>query len=103
MIITATNPAPNTVTLSANYLHIESSTAVGALFVLLLVDDTGNISFSKSVYLALDRMESVQFMQSNISQGNYTVLAFRLEQNGRFMLGQVLPATIESVIVSGQG
>ena len=95
------SPAPNTVTLSASY--IENSPAMGVVFALLFTDDGGSVNFAKSVYLVLDRMESDQFMQGNISEGDYTVLAFDVEGNGRLEVGQSSPAAVGSVVVSGQG
>lgn len=103
MVIRVINATLNTVILGADYLQIENSAVRGGLFSLLHVNDAGDVNFNKSVYIVLNEMESIQFMLSNVSQGNYTVLAFCLKQNGRFELGQVPPATIASAIVSGQG
>ena len=94
------SPAPNTVTLSAAY--IENSPAMGVVFALLFTDDAGSVNFTKSVYLVLDR-ESDQFMQGSISGGDYTILAFDVEGNGRLEVGQSFPAAVGSVVVSGQG
>ena len=93
--------SPNAVTLSASY--IENSPAVGAAFALLRTDDAGNVDFASSVYLVLDRVESDQFVQTSISKGNYTVLAFDVEGNGRLGLGQTSPAAVRSAAISGQG
>ena len=95
------SPDPNTVTLSASY--VEDSPAMGIMFALLFVDDDGGVNFTNSVYLVLDREESNQFTQGNISQGDYTVLAFDVEGNGRLELGQSSPAAVGNVTVSGQG
>ena len=95
------SPAPNTVTLSAAY--IENSPAMGVVFALLFTDDTGSVNFTKSVYLVLNRIESEGLTQGNLSRGDYTVLAFDVEGNGRLEVGQSFPAAEGRVSVSGEG
>ena len=97
-IIGVDSSSPNAVTLSASY--IENSPAVGAVFALLWTDDAGSVDFANSVYLVLDRVQSDQFVQTNIGRGNYTVLAFDVEQDGR---ANRVPAAEGTVTVSGRG
>ena len=96
---------PNAVDLSASY--VENSPAVGVLFVLVLTNGVGdmdtNQQMDQPIYLVLDRESSDQFMQENITQGEYTVLAFDVESDGTLVLGINSPAAVGSVVVHGEG
>ena len=96
---------PNAVDLSASY--VENSPAVGVLFVLVLTNGVGdmdtNQQMDQPIYLVLDRESSDQFMQENITQGDYTVLAFDVESDGTLVLGINSPAAVGSVVVHGEG
>ena len=96
--IAVDSPAPNAVTLNANYL--ENSPAVGVVFVLLFTDDVGSVNFTKSLYLVLDNVQSSRFIQHNVTRGEYSVVAFDVESNGRPWNS---PATEDRVIVTGEG
>ena len=96
--IAVDSPAPNAVTLNASYL--ENSPAMGVVFVLLFTDDAGSVNFTKSLYLVLDRVESSNFLQNNVTQGRYDVLAFDVEEDGRLWSS---PAEQETVTVGGEG
>ena len=99
--IGVSSAAPNTVSLSASFSEI--SAAEGVMFVLLFTEESGSVSFTDSVYLVLNRAQSNQFMQANITQGQYTVLAFDVEGNGKLEPRQSSAAAEESIRVSGQG
>ena len=92
------SPAPNAVTLSVSYL--ENSPAMGVVFVLLFTDDAGTVNFTKSLYLVLDKVQSSAFIKHDISQGEYSVVAFDVESNGRPWSS---PAVQDRVIITGEG
>ena len=96
---------PNAVNLSASY--VENSPAVGVLFVLVLTNGVGDMDtdqqMDQPIYLVLDRESSDQFVQENITQGDYTVLAFDVESDGTLVLGINSPAAVGSVVVHGEG
>ena len=96
---------PNAVDLSASY--VENSPALGVLFVLVLTNGVGdmdtNQQMDQPIYLVLDREGSDQFMQENITQGDYTVLAFDVESDGTLVVGINSPAAVGSVVVHGEG
>ena len=96
---------PNAVDLSAS--HVENSPALGVLFVLVLTNGVGDMDtnhpMDQPIYLVLDRERSGQFMQDNITQGEYTVLAFDVESDGTLVLGVNSPAVVGSVVVHGEG
>ena len=97
--IAVDSPAPNAVTLNASYL--ENSPAMGVAFVLLFTDDAGSVNFTKSLYLVLDNVaDSSSFIQNNVTQGRYDVLAFDVEEDGRLWSS---PAVQETVTVSASG
>ena len=92
---------PNAVDLSASY--VENSPALGVLFVLVLTNGVEDMDTNQPIYLVLDRERSGQFMQENITQGDYTVLAFDVESDGTLVLGINSPAAVGSVVVRGEG
>ena len=96
---------PNSVDLSASY--VENSPALGVLFVLVLTNGVGDMDtnqpMDQPIYLVLDRESSDQFVQDNITQGDYTVLAFDVESDGTLVLGISSPAAVGSVVVHGEG
>ena len=96
--IAVDSPAPNAVTLNASYL--ENSPAMGVVFVLLFTDDAGSVNFTKSLYLVLDNVESSGFIQHNVTQGEYSVVAFDVESNGRPWNSSAAP---DRVIITGEG
>ena len=96
--IAVDSPAPNAVTLNASYL--ENSPAMGVVFVLLFTGDAGSVNFTKSLYLVLDRVESSGFIQHDITPGEYSVVAFDVESNGRPWSS---PAVQDRVIITGEG
>ena len=96
--IAVDSPAPNAVTLNASYL--ENSPAMGVVFVLLFTDDAGSVNFTKSLYLVLDKVESSGFIQHDVTRGEYRVVAFDVESNGRLTNS---PAVRDRVIITGEG
>jgi hypothetical protein len=94
------NAATNAVALSASF--VENSPALGVLFILLFTRGIDGVDYSKSVFLVLDRTMAMSYMQ-NVAGGDYTVLAFDVEGDGRVKLGPGSPAAIESISVEGQG
>ena len=96
--IAVDSSAPNAVTLNASYL--ENSLAMGVVFVLLFTDDAGSVNFTKSLYLVLDNVESSGFIQHNVTRGEYSVVAFDVESNGRVWNSS---AAQDRVIITGEG
>jgi hypothetical protein len=94
------NAATNAVALSASF--VENSPALGVLFILLFTSGIDGVDYFKSVFQVLDRTMAMGHMQ-NVSGGDYTVLAFDVEGDGRVKLGPSSPAAIESISVEGQG
>ena len=96
---------PNAIHLSA--IYVENSPALGVLFVLVLTNGVGdmdtNQQMDQPIYLVLDGESSDQFMQENITQGDYAVLAFDVESDGTLVLGINSPAAVGSVVVHGEG
>ena len=86
---------------------MENSPALGVLFVLVLTNGVGDMDtnqlMDQPIYLVLDRESSDQFVQDNITQGDYTVLAFDVESDGTLVLGINSPAAVGSVVVHGEG
>lgn len=99
--IKATSSSPNVVTLNA---YLSSSEDIGLVFSLLPGSNTGGVNFSGSIYLVLSSTQFFHgFMQDNISQGNYTVLAYNMDRLGRLQLGESIPGAISNVTVHGKG
>ena len=96
--IAVDSSAPNSVTLNASYL--ENSPAVGVVFVLLFTDDADSVNFTKSLYLVLDNVQSSVFIQHSVTRGEYSVVAFDVESNGRPWNSS---AAQDRVIITGEG
>ena len=67
---------------------------------LLLTDGAGGFNFTDSLYLVLDSSQSREFVQYDVTQGEYVVMAFDIERDGRPWSS---PAVQESVVVIGDG
>ena len=87
-------------------LYSEHSDARGALFDIVFIDDNGDVNFTRSVLLALDRNTSLHHtLPFNLYPGQYRVFVYDIESDGTLSNGVGYPAvTIELHIRrDGQG
>ena len=86
-------------------LYSEHSDVKGALFDFVFIDDNGDVDFTRSVLLALDRNTSLHHtLPFNLYPGQYRVFVYDIESDGTLSNGVGYPAvTKELVINNGQG
>ena len=64
-------------------LYSEHSDARGALFDFVFIDDNGDVNFTRSVFLALDRNTSLHHtLPFNLYPGQYRVFVYDIESDG---------------------
>ena len=74
-------------------LYSEHSDARGALFDFVFIDDNGDVDFTRSVLLALDRNTSLHHtLPFNLYPGQYRVFAYDIESDGTLSNGVGYPA-----------
>ena len=74
-------------------LYSEHSDARGALFEFVFIDDNGDVDFTSSVLLALDRNTSLHYtLPFNLYSGQYRVFVYDIESDGTLSNGVGYPA-----------
>ena len=74
-------------------LYSEHSDARGALFDFVFIDDNGDVDFTRSVLLALDRNTSLHHtLPFNLYPGQYRVFVYDIESDGTLSNGVSYPA-----------
>ena len=99
---TTTKNSLNEVEVTAFYS--EHSDARGALFDFVFIDDNGDVDFTRSVLLALDRNTSLHHtLPFNLYPGQYRVFVYDIESDGTLSNGVGYPAITDQLITSGSG
>ena len=74
-------------------LYSEHSDARGGLFDFVFIDDNGDVDFTRSVLLALDRNASLHHtLPFNLYPGQYRVFVYDIESDGTLYNGVGYPA-----------
>ena len=74
-------------------LYSEHSDARGALFDFVFIDENGDVDFTRSVLLALDRNTSLHHtLPFNLYPGQYRVFVYDIESDGTLSNGVGYPA-----------
>ena len=82
-------------------LYSEHSDARGALFDFVFIDDNGDVNFTRSVLLALDRNTSLHHTLSfNLYPGQYRVFVYDIESDGTLSNGVGYPAVTNELSTS---
>ena len=72
----------NDILISTDYFA--HSSALGALYTFLFMDENGVINLKKSIYLALNKSASLRhYLQYTLNRGTCIVLVYDIESNGR--------------------
>ena len=78
-------------------LYSEHSDARGALFDFVFIDDNGDVNFTRSVLLAMDRNASLNHTLSlNLYPGQYKVFFYDIESDGTLSNGVSYPAVTDN-------
>ena len=86
--------------------YSKRSTASGALFSFLFITDSGDVNFSRSFLLALDRNTSHNHtLPFDLYPGQYRVFIYDIEHDGTLHKGVGYPAVRDEIFVgrNGQG
>jgi hypothetical protein len=98
------NVAPQNETIHITTTYSEHSTASGALFSFVFITENGDVNFSRSFLLALDRNASYNHtLPFNLYPGHYRVHVYDIEQNGSLISGVGYPAVRRQLGVDGLG
>ena len=101
-ILNATTTETDDVAIVITTLYSVDSNARGALFDFVFIDDNGDVDFSKSVLLALDRNTSLHHtLPFNLYPGQYRVFVYDIESDGTLSNGVDYPAVTGKVFTSG--
>ena len=84
--------------------YFEYSTAIGALYITIFVNEDRSIDFKKSIYLPLDRSSSHNYtLPDNISPGQYQMFVYDIDSNITFHDAVNYPASTDMFSINGQG
>ena len=64
--------------------YFEYSTAMGALYIFIFINEDRSIDFKKSIYLPLDRSSSHNYTLSDISPGHYQMFVYDIGKDVTF-------------------
>ena len=81
-------------------LYSEHSDARGALFDFVFIDDNGDVDFTRSVLLALDRNSSLHYtLPFNLYPGQYRLFVYDIESDGTLSNGVGYPAVTDDYFI----
>ena len=61
--------------------YFEYSTAMGALYIFIFINEDSSVDFKKSIYLPLDRSSSHNYTLPDISPGQYQMSVYDIDSN----------------------
>ena len=61
--------------------YFEYSTAMGALYIFIFINEDRSIDFNKSIYLPLDRSSSNNYTLPDISPGHYQMSVYDIDRD----------------------
>ena len=83
-------------------VYSEHSTASGALFSFVFITESGDVDFSRSFLLALDRTTSHNHtLPFDLYPGHYTVYVYDIEHEGVLRNGVRYPAVMDRLFTNG--
>ena len=84
---------------TVNIHYVENTKAKGALCILIFVRD-GHVDFDSSVFIFIQRNKELPI--SMLRPGQYDVISYDVESNGRIQAGVGYPAYVQNVIHTGK-
>ncbi len=90
------------VRITTKYFNHFSSSAMGAFVAIMFTDDNdgGSISFTRSVYLPLNKRMSQNYtLPFDLYPGDYLVYVYDIEINKRLKNGVNYPASIDQLLI----
>ncbi len=81
--------------------YFEHSSASGALFIFVPLDDSGAADLTRAIYLALNRSTSRNHgLSFSLSGGRMAVFVYDIERDGTLVSGVDYPAVIRELVTS---
>ena len=85
--------------ITLNTVYSKYSTASGALFSFVFITDSGDVDFSRSFFLALDRNASHNHtLPFDLYPGHYSLYVYDIEHDGTLHNGVGYPAVTEELL-----
>ena len=85
-------------------IYCDLSTASGALLSFVFITENGDVDFTRSALLALDRNTSLNHtLPFNLYPGHYRVYVYDIERNGTILNGVGYPAVTEELTITQNG
>ena len=97
MMNTTFNVTSHTITTE----YFEYSTALGALYIFIFINEDRSIDFKKSIYLPLDRNSSHKYTLPNIPPGQYQMSVYDIESDGTLNDEVVYSASRDQFTIAG--
>ena len=108
VLLTGTHDVMNTTfdvtshTITTEYF--EYSTAMGALYIIIFINEDRSIDFKKSIYLPLGRSSSHNYTLPDVPPGQYQMFVYDIESNITFHDAVNYPANTDMFsIISNKG
>ena len=80
--------------------YFEYSTAMGALYIFIFINEDRSIDFKKSIYLPFDKNSSLNYTLADISPGQYQMSVYDIDSNVTLYGSVNYPANINMFIIS---
>ena len=80
--------------------YFESSTAMGALYILIFINEDRSIDFNRSLYLPLDRSNSLNYTLPDVCPGRYQMLVYDIDSDITFHDGVSFPANTDMYTIN---
>ena len=85
--------------ITVEIVYSEHSCAAGALIIFVFINDSRDVDFTKSAFLALSRSAS-PILPLGLDLGQYKVFTYDIESDGTLAGGVGYPAVSRQLIVS---
>ena len=83
--------------------YFEYSTAMGALYIFIFINEDRSINFKKSIYLPLDRSSSHNYTLSDISPGQYQMSVYDIDRDVTLHDSVTYPSSTDMFSIRSDG
>ena len=83
--------------------YFEYSTAMGALYIFIFINEDRSIDFKKSIYLPLNRSSSYSYALPDLSPGQYQMLVYDIDSDITLYVNVSYPAYTNTFYLSDNG
>ena len=79
--------------------YFEYSTAMGALYIFIFINEDGSIDFKNSIYIPLDRSSSHNYTLPDISPGQYQMSVYDIDSDATLHESVNYPANTDKFTI----